>query len=201
MVAIITIAGRVSHFPWKGWVLLVAVIGALVAVTPRMQRFFTLGEKGVISERVHMSVNESFLDLALQYPLGNGLGGGGTSIPYFLQDLIKDPVGMENEYARIVAEQGIPGLLLWLSFIVWVLTRRAPRSADPWFIGKWLARLFCAISFVTAPLGTGMLNAIPQTALVLMFAGWIAVPAVDERLSATAAVVRQRAKSPLVRPA
>jgi len=201
MVAIITIAGRVSRFPWKGWVILIAAVGVLVAVTPRMQRFFTLGERGVISDRIHMSVNESFLDLALQYPLGNGLGGGGTSIPYFLQDLIKDPVGMENEYARIVAEQGIPGLLLWLSFIVWVLTRRAPRSADPWLIGKWLARVFCAISFATAPLGTGMLNAIPQTALVLMFAGWIAVPEVDERLTATAVAARQRAKSPTVRPA
>jgi hypothetical protein len=46
-----------------------------------------------------------------------------------------------------------------------------------------------------------MLNAIPQTALVLMFAGWIAVPEVDERLSATAVAARQRTKSPIVRPA
>jgi O-antigen ligase len=110
------------------------------------------------------------------YPLGNGLGGGGTSIPYFLQSLLQSPVEIENEYGRIALEQGIPGLALWLAFIVWLFTRAAPRRDDPWFAGRWLARLFCAISFATAPLGTGLLNAVPQTALVLLFAGWIAAP-------------------------
>ena len=200
MVGVITVAGRVSRFPWKGWIIMVAGVAALVATTPRMQRFFTLTDKGLIADRVHMSVNQSFFDLMEQYPLGNGLGGGGTSVPYFLQEYLTDPVGIENEYGRIVAEQGIPGLLFWLGFVAWVFTRRGPRSSDPWFIGKWLARLFCAISFATAPLGTGMLNAVPQTAMMLLFAGWIAVPEIDERISAAAAAPRARTALPVARP-
>jgi O-antigen ligase len=146
-------------------------------------------------------VNDNFLDLVEKYPLGNGLGGGGTSVPYFLQDLLRDPVSLENEYARIAAEQGIPGLLFWLGFVVWVLTRAAPRKSDPWYMGRWLARLFCAISFVTAPLGTGMLNAIPQTAILLLFAGWIAAPEVDERTALSAKASQVRPQLPLARTA
>jgi O-antigen ligase len=93
-----------------------------------------------------------------------------------LEPLLKDPVTIENEYARIAAEQGIPGLILWVAFIVWLLTRPRPRRFDPWHVGRWLARLFCAISFAAAPIGTGLLNAVPQTAMLLMFAGWIASP-------------------------
>jgi len=197
MVAIMTASGRIGHLSWKGWVALVFGISILVALTPRMQRFFTLTQKGVITDRIHMSVNESIFDLIEEYPLGNGLGGGGTSVPYFLQDLVRDPVAMENEYARIVAEQGIPGLLVWVGFIIWLLTRRPPRKTDPWFMGKWLARLFCVISFATAPLGTGLLNAIPQTGMLLLFAGWIAAPEIDERIAAGAESSRRQPKLPV----
>ncbi len=201
MVIIMTASGRVGRVSWKGWVLMVAGVGLLVVTTPRMQRFFTLTQKGVIADRVQISVNDNFLALVEKYPLGNGLGGGGTSVPYFLQDLLRDPVSLENEYARIAAEQGIPGLLFWLGFVVWVLTRAAPRKSDPWYMGKWLARLFCAISFVTAPLGTGMLNAVPQTAILLLFAGWIAAPEVDERAALSAKASQVRPRLPLVRTA
>jgi hypothetical protein len=61
------------------------------------------------------------------------------------------------------------------------LTRPSPPRTDPWYSGRWLAWLFCALSFATAPLGTGLLNAIPQTATMLMFAGWIAAPRIEER--------------------
>ena len=63
------------------------------------------------------------------YPLGNGLGGGGTSVPYFLQDRIRNVVVMENEYARILLELGIPGLCMWGVFIGWIFTR-AQRQED-----------------------------------------------------------------------
>ena len=179
MVLAVTFSRRSGHFPRTAWMAMVVVVATLVAVNPRLQRFFTLRQTSVVSQRLHMSVNSSFLQLMTEYPLGNGLGGGGTSIPYFLQPLLKDPVGLENEYARIVAEQGIPGLLLWLAFIVWVFTRPVPRHLDPWYTGRWLARLFCAISFAAAPLGTGLLNAVPQTALLLLFTGWIAAPRVS----------------------
>lgn len=178
MVLAVTFSGRIRNVSRLGWIVVVLGIAGVVAVTPRLQRFFTLSQTDVITERVHISVNDSFLKLAVEYPLGNGLGGGGTSIPYFLQPLLKDPVLIENEYARILAEQGIPGLLLWFGFIAWVFTRPAPRRHDPWYVGRWLARLFCAISFAAAPLGTGLLNAIPQTATLLMLTGWIAAPQV-----------------------
>jgi hypothetical protein len=181
MVVIVSFSGRLVRFPRMAWIATVALIAVIVVMTPRLQRFLTLGESGLVAERVHGSVNESLLALVEHYPLGNGLGGGGTSIPYFLRPLLKNPIGLENEYARIVAEQGLPGLVLWLAFIGWILTRPAPLRADPWYSGRWLAWLFCALSFATAPLGTGLLDAIPQTATMLMLAGWIAAPQTDAR--------------------
>ncbi|MGH7879504.1 MAG: O-antigen ligase family protein, partial [Candidatus Binataceae bacterium] len=176
MVAVISFPRRLDRFPRLAWFAVVVVVAVLVALTPRLQRFLTLEDPAMVATRLHNSVNASFLELAAEYPLGNGLGGGGTSIPHFLQPLLKDPIGLENEYARILGEQGLPGLLLWLSFIVWVLTRAAPQRADPWFTGRRLAWLFCAISFAAATVGTGLINAIPQTATTLMLAGWIAAP-------------------------
>ncbi|MBV8359246.1 MAG: O-antigen ligase family protein [Deltaproteobacteria bacterium] len=158
------------------WVGLTLVVAAAVAVTPRMQRFLTLEDTGYVAQRIHGSINQNFISLAIEYPMGNGLGGGGTSLPYFLQDRLSDPVGLENEYARIMAEQGIPGLLLWLGFIVWLAMRPPAPGSNPWYKGKSLARLFCLISFVTAPIGLGMLDAIPGTEMLLMLAGWFAAP-------------------------
>ena len=76
----------------------------------RLQRFRSLQDPGFIAQRIGDSVNLSFIELVRTYPLGNGLGGGGTSVPYFLQDRIRNVVMMENEYARILLELGIPGL-------------------------------------------------------------------------------------------
>lgn len=183
MAAAVMFSRPAARFPWAGWVAVLLAVGWLVAVTPRMQRFFTLSSQGVVASRLHSSVNQSFFELLAKYPLGNGLGGGGTSIPYFLQPLLREPVGLENEYARIAAEQGIPGLALWLGFIVWIFTRPAPARGEQWCAGKRLARLYCAISFLTAPLGTGLLNSIPQSAMMMVFAGWIAAPALKPRRS------------------
>jgi hypothetical protein len=83
------------------------LIAVLVAITPRLQRFLTLGDPGWWRSGCRAGVNGSFLELPENYPLGNALGGGGTSIPYFLQPLLKEPIGLENEYARIIAEQGL----------------------------------------------------------------------------------------------
>jgi hypothetical protein len=188
MVVIVTCIGRFRRFPRSAWVLMIGGIGLLIMITPRMQRFFDL-DASTLKLRVQGSVNENFINLCFEYPLGNGLGGGGTSIPYFLQDSLRNPVAIENEYARIEAEQGLPGLILWLAFIFWVLESAAPRS-DPWYSGRSLARVFCAISFATAPLGTGLLNAIPQSAMILMFAGWIATATIDGRRRVVAASMR-----------
>jgi hypothetical protein len=184
MAAAVTFSRPSTRFPWAGWLIVLLAVGWLVAATPRMQRFFTLSSPGVVTSRLHSSVNQSFVELIAEYPLGNGLGGGGTSIPYFLQARLREPVGIENEYARIAAEQGIPGLALWVGFIIWILTRPAPERHDQWCGGKRLARLLCAISFLTAPLGTGLLNSIPQSAMMMAFAGWIAVPVKSSKRTA-----------------
>jgi hypothetical protein len=192
MVLAITFSARRGRFPRASWVVVVVAIALLVGSTPRLQRFLTLQESGIIEQRLHSSMNDSFLKLLSDYPLGNGLGGGGTSIPYFLRPLLQNPVRIENEYARIAAEQGIPGLILWLAFIVWIFSRPRPQPGDPWYTGRWLARLFCAISFATAPVGMGLLNAVPQTATILMFTGWLAAPRTDRAVGAQAATRRVR---------
>ena len=39
----------------------------------------------------------------------------GRACPYFLQNRIRNVVVMENEYARILLELGMPGLLMWVA--------------------------------------------------------------------------------------
>jgi hypothetical protein len=171
-----TFSGRIKNFPWFGWVALLAIVGVLVAVSPRMQRFVTLENTSYVKKRFANTMNSNLAELAWEYPLGNGLGGGGTSLPYFLLSQLRNPVSIENEYGRIMLEQGLPGLALWVSFIFWMLTRPLPRETDPWYLGKWLARVVLAYCFMTAPTGMGLLTSIPGTALLLLFAGWIATP-------------------------
>ncbi len=173
-----TFSRRVKNFPWFGWVGLLVGITALVAFSPRMQRFVTLDNTTYVRKRVSSSLNSNFLQLAMEYPLGNGLGGGGTSIPYFLLPELRNPVSLENEYARIMLEEGLPGLALWLSFIFWTLTRPLPSTDDPWYLGKWLARVTVAFCFMIAPTGMGLLTSIPGTALLLVFMGWVATPSI-----------------------
>src|ERR1700682_5914543 len=95
-------------------------------------------------------------------------------------------------------EQGVPGLLLWLAFIFWALTRPLPLVTDPWYLGKWLARVALVFFFMTAPTGMGLLTWIPGTALILTFAGWIATPNVTP---AGTQAVRRSAPTPPPDPA
>jgi hypothetical protein len=162
-----------------GWVFLVAMlvgIGWVVSSEARLQRFMTLQDVEFVSERVSWSVNDSFTQLMTEYPLGNGLGGGGTSMPYFLASDISPPTYyMENEYARIVLEQGVLGLCLWMGFIIWLFTRRNVRRTDPWYVGRRIAWVTCAAFFATGMIGKGLLTSIPQTAVMLLAAGWMVV--------------------------
>ena len=171
-----TLPRGAGNVPRRVWIGLILVVAAVVVVTPRMQRFVTLEDTDYVARRVHGSINQNFITLAIDYPMGNGLGGGGTSLPYFLQDRVRGQIVLENEYARLMAELGIPGLALWLGFILWLAMRPTGRRSSQWYEGRWLARLFCLISFATAPLGLGMLDAIPCTEMLLMLAGWFAAP-------------------------
>jgi len=157
-----------------GLIMILAGLGWVVSSEQRLQRFTNLQNTEMVSERVAGSINMGFFDLASAYPFGNGLGGGGTNIPYFMSRPIEKPVGMENEYARIMLEQGLIGLGLWIAFIVWLLTRRGVDPSDPWFLGRRLAWVTCAAYFATGLIGTGLLTSIPQTCLFLISVGWVA---------------------------
>ena len=157
------------------YLLVVAAVGYVVAGEERLQRFTTLQDPEFLSERLVGSVNLSFLDLARQYPLGNGLGGGGTSVPYFLQNRIRNVVTMENEYARILLELGLPGLVMWGVFLAWVFTRPNVRRTDMFYFGRRLAYVACACSFALGLIGVGLFTSVPATALMFLLTGWFVV--------------------------
>lgn len=171
----ITFSGQLKLVSLLGWVLMLMGIAWIVSSEERFQRFMTLQDTDYIVDRISISVNKGFIDRAIEYPLGNGLGGGGTSLPYFLEDRVKRAAVIESEYGRIMLEQGVPGLCLWVAFIAWALTRRHGSSADEWSLGRRLAWVACAAYFITGALGIGLLTSIPQTCLLLLFTGWIAV--------------------------
>jgi hypothetical protein len=172
----VSLSFRVRMTAYLAWGAIAVAIGYMVATSPRLQRFTTLQDTSYVQTRISGSVNEGFLQQAADYPLGNGLGGGGTSIPYFLQDRLKNQVVIENEYGRIMLELGIPGLCIWLAFIFWVFTRAAPMRSDPWFIGRRLAYVACLLYLGTGVIGLGLLTWVPGTALLLFLIGWVAVP-------------------------
>ena len=173
---VVSLSFRVRLTAYLAWAAIAALVGWLVVTSPRLQRFTTLQDTSYVQVRIRGSVNQGFLEQAANYPLGNGLGGGGTSIPYFLQDRLINPLVIENEYARIMTELGIPGLAIWLAFIFWVFTRAAPRRSDPWFIGRRLAYVASLMFLGTAVIGLGLLTWVPGTAMLMFLIGWIAVP-------------------------
>ncbi len=165
------------------FVLVLVVVGVVVAENSRLQRFTTLKQTDYVRSRVKESVNEGFWDLLRKYPMGNGLAGGGTSIPYFLQHLAKNNTPMENEFARILMEQGVVGLALMICFVIWVVTRGSPvappmqQQSTSWGGGRRVARA-CALSLLaTGMIGIGLFVSIPQSVLLFLCIGWVAAGA------------------------
>jgi hypothetical protein len=173
---VVSLSFRARLTAYLAWAGIAVAVGWLVVTSPRLQRFTTLQDTSYVQARIRGSVNEGFLQQATDYPLGIGLGGGGTSIPYFLQDRLVNSTIIENEYARILMELGIPGLGIWIAFICWVFTRAAPRRSDPWFIGRRLAYVSSLMFLAQAMIGLGLLTWIPGTAMLLFLIGWVAVP-------------------------
>jgi hypothetical protein len=173
--SIALLSGRVQIRYKLRWLAVAATVAWAASGEERLQRFLTLQDTEYVAERIAGSVDLDFMDLARTYPLGNGLGGGGTSIPYFLQSRVRNSVAMENEYARIVLEQGVPGLCAWVLFLAWVFTRNQPAYRS-WALSRRLMRAGGAAAFASGMLGIGLLTSIPSTALLLLTAGWIAVP-------------------------
>jgi hypothetical protein len=143
----------------------------VVSNNERLQRFTTLLDMETVKQRVSSSINLPFVEAALEYPFGVGMGGGGTSIPYFLHDEIIETVAAENEYVRIMLEEGILGLGMWVAFIAWTATRRSRvhMRVSP---GRRLARFLTVGYFIMACLGTGLLASVPHSLLLLLAAGW-----------------------------
>ena len=134
-----------------------------------------------MEERISGSVNRSFFEILVEYPMGNGLGGGGTSMPYFLEGQVRNPIGLENEYARILSEQGVIGLLLWVSFVIWFLSRfKKVFARGPWATCRRLVWCLSVIGLGTGAIGIGMLTAVPTTAILLLGIGWTATDMREE---------------------
>ncbi len=167
-------------------IVLVLMIGAVVwyaLSNERLQRFKTLSDTNYVEDRIAGSVNRGFFEILVEYPMGNGLGGGGTSLPYFLASQVRNPIGMENEYARILCEQGIIGLLLWVGFIGWFLYR-GPIAFQPsdWKGSRKIVWCFLAFTLSTMWAGVGFFTGIPTSIIQLLGMGWVTnPPAPDER--------------------
>ena len=157
----------------------VVLVGAGLAAgtNDRLQRALTVVEDTeMVSERVRVSANETFFDLMLEYPVGAGMGSSvGTSIPFFLADRAPQAIGLENEYCRILVDQGLPGLLLWVGFLVWLFGRPPPaRTGAAWGLGVVFMYALCLTNWATAFIGAGVLSGIPGSALLLTQMGVVA---------------------------
>ncbi len=155
-----------------GFLIVAAGVVYLVTHNERLQRFESLADTDYVQTRIGGSVNQSFFDLLRAYPFGNGLASAfGTSIPFFMKPLVTGHViGIENEYGRILAEEGIIGLVLWVVFLGWTFTRKnVPRVATPaaTVFGVVIAFIYWAGSVV----GTGVLAGIPTTSMLLILCG------------------------------
>jgi hypothetical protein len=184
------------------FVVVIVAIGMVAMGNVRFQRFKSLGDTEGVTERVAGSVNLGFWEIFRDYPMGNGLGGAGSSMPYFLQGQTRNPIGMENEYARILGEQGIIGLLLWMVLVVWFLFRAPTAFAKgPSSISRRLVWCLAAVDLATAFIGLGMLTSIPGTVFLVMGIGWTSTPQAREAMvpSRTRRPVQPMAYAPVVK--
>jgi hypothetical protein len=189
---VVTFSGRLSGRQWVRWVVAVAIIGYVVAGNVRLQRFTTLGDQSSVRERIGGSVNEDFFTVVTAHPLGRGLAAGGTSVPYFLEDQLPRSNGavLENDYARIALEEGLPGLMLWLAFIAWALVNGVGPGRDEFNLTRRLLWVVVASNFTSGLLGMGMLISVPQTALMFIGLGWMTT---SRRSAATAGIMARNA--------
>jgi len=177
LLAFTMVGGRMKASRWAIFAVVVCIMGYVALTNERFQRFKSLSETENVTDRIHGSVNRRFLEILSEYPMGNGLGGGGTSIPYFLEGQVKNPIATENEFARILCEQGLVGLFLWLCFIMWYLSRAGMAFAKgPWRTSRRAVWGLSSFVLCTAWIGNGFLTAIPGTAIALLGIGWTAVP-------------------------
>jgi hypothetical protein len=183
LVVIASVSGKLGPLKRVTWALAIVMVVWGAMHNERWQRYKELDSE-TVQDRISGSVNRNFWEVLVEYPMGNGLGGGGTSIPYFLASQVNHPVLVESEYCRILLEQGIVGLLLWIGFIVWFVFNRTAFFKDEWLTGRRMAWYSCMLGFLIGAIGNGMLYSIPNSFLFLLCLGWVAVS--PARLPATA---------------
>lgn len=161
-----------------GFLILTFIVGAgvmyFVLQNERMQRFLELQDVEMVGGRISSSVNIKFIDVVTDYPMGRGMGAGGTSIPYFLQHYLPDGLGMtlENEYGRIVLEQGLPGMAFFVSFLIyWML--KPLNKKDQFYDSKVLLWALILVWSGTMLIGCGAFATIPGAALMLLTVGFV----------------------------
>jgi hypothetical protein len=179
MVVIASVSGKLGPLKRVVWAAAIIAVVWSAMHNERWQRYKELDSE-TVQDRVAGSVNRTFWEVLVEYPLGNGLGGGGTSIPYFLASQVNRPVEVENDYCRILLEQGIVGLLLWVGFVFWFVTNRVAFVKDDWLPGRRMAWYLCILSFLIGAIGLGMLSSIPNSFMFLLAVGWTSVSPVRE---------------------
>lgn len=175
LIVLVSISGSVRGGARFTWVAVMLVVAFVVAGDDRLQRFSSLQDADFLARRLGGSVNSEFFELMWQFPFGRGLAGGGTSIPYFLQDRMTAYFVLENEFARIALEQGIPGFFMWVSFMVWAVVQGQRRAVDGWALSRRLVLFVTFAYFVFALTGIGLLTSVPQSMVLLIGLGWITV--------------------------
>jgi hypothetical protein len=181
LVLMMVLNGRMAVRKRAVIVLLIIIMAGVAMRNTRFQRFKSLSDTSSVEGRISGSVNRGFVELLIEYPLGNGLGGGGTSIPYFLEGQVRNPIGMENEYSRILCEQGIIGFAMWLGFVTWFLLRfRIAFAKGPWATCRRLVWCLSVFALGTGAIGLGMLTAVPQTPIFLLGLGFVATTMAEE---------------------
>jgi hypothetical protein len=189
LVVIASVSGTLGPLKRLVWVVAIVIVIYGAMHNERWQRYKEL-DTDTVQDRVAGSVNRTFWEVLVEYPMGNGLGGGGTSIPYFLASQVNKPVEVENEYCRILLEQGVVGLVLWVGFVIWFVTNRAGFVKDEWLTGRRMAWYLCVLTLLVGVIGTGMLSSVPNTFLFLLCVGWTSVRPIGARAIAQSAPAR-----------
>ena len=194
---VVTLSARFRPLYRVGWVVIILGISLIVAREQRLQRFTTLSDSEFISHRFHSSVNDTLFGAIAEYPFGNGLGGGGTSMPYFLADKVRYKMMVESELARIQLENGLVGVVAWLAFIAWIYTRRRPNPADPWYLGVRVARYTSMAILASGLIGIGLFTAVPASCMLLVLLGWVSTAHTGEANEALLASASTAAPQPM----
>jgi hypothetical protein len=151
--------------------LLIGIVYTFREGGDRAARFLELNDTEMMSERVSHIDDFSIFEAMITYPMGNGLAGAaGITIPYFLQSLAvpREIPGAESEYFRILFTQGIPGLFMWIGFLIWFFVATIIRVDSRRPVAHYLLYGTLLGSFTLASRGVGLLNGLPNNCLLFL---------------------------------